>query len=78
MLKTVYYIANKNYGQLTITFREYKHNLLKLWAIDHRIYGNLTIDSKLLDSKFLYDLVMSKIQWSDHRLTINGPCTFAV
>ena len=63
---------------MTITSRVYKHNLLKLWAIDHIIYGNLTIESKLFDSKFLYDLVMAKILWSDRRLTINEPCTFAV
>ena len=61
MLKTVYYIANKYYGLLTITSREYKHNPLKLWENDHRIYGNFTIDSKLLDSKFLYDSVKSKL-----------------
>ena len=54
------YVAHSQ-QELTIMFWEYKHNLLKLWVIDQRIDGNLTVDSKLLDFKFLYDLVNSKI-----------------
>ena len=77
-IKTAQYIANRNYAQLTITFTELKHNLLKLWVIYHRLYENLTINSKLNDPKFLYSLFMSKLPQSDHRLTIAGPCTFAV
>ena len=42
-------------------YMEYKHNIWKVWAIDQRIYENLTINSKFLDPKFLYGLIMPKL-----------------
>ena len=35
-------------------------------------------EGQSLTSHAVYDLIMSKILWSDHKLTINGPRAFAV
>ena len=55
-----------------------KAKVARLLRPQELVYENLTIDSKFLHSKFLYDLVVSKVLSSDLRPTINGPCTFAV